>query len=133
MVRLDGDKAYWREIEEWVCEREDWEDVHKPTHDAVTENHDTTEIKSVSLSHMKVQIWGHQEDRCDYIAIVAHTDGLLHEYLVFESDMLINIESNTRIIRRNLRAFVMEVYDYDDISKRVSDNGRYEVLRNELL
>jgi hypothetical protein len=119
MVELDGEKVYWRQVEEWVCEKEEWEDVDESTHDALTCDGKRVEIKCCDLDQGKrVTIWDEQRDRSDYIAIVSHKSGKLHRYMIFESGLL-----------NDMMSTMTKKYDYYMIHIYV-EYADYDVLRD---
>jgi hypothetical protein len=137
MVWLDGDKAYWRQIELWVCEFEGWEDVHKPTHDALTEFDKKVEIKSTDISIGLVKIWKKQVENSDYIAIVTRDSEYMCRYILFSSHLLNKIEHSLDIVLTNEVKY-LRTYEYDDIYKYISITeykypDEYEVLRDEFV
>jgi len=76
---LDGDKATWRQVEKWICGRYGWDDVDKSTHDAVTEDGETVEIKSCVWRWQddrpgRITVWDGQYREADRLAVVVVAD-----------------------------------------------------------
>lgn len=132
MVWLDGEKAYWREIEEWVCEYEGWTDVHKRTHDALTDELEKVEIKSVDINNEIVKIWEKQEEESDYMAIVTRESDYLCRYMLFDSDILNYVKSNVSIRITNDIKYLRS-YNYNDIYGYVEVMHDKDIRRNEFV
>jgi hypothetical protein len=76
---LDGERATWRQAEEWICERRGWEDVDVATHDAVTRDDETIEIKSCVWRQQsgqpgRITVWDGQYRGADRLAVVVIAD-----------------------------------------------------------
>lgn len=76
---LDGDKATWRQVEEWICERHGWDDVDASTHDALSEDGEKIEIKSCVWRCRdgqpgRITLWPDQYYEADQLAAVVIAD-----------------------------------------------------------
>ncbi|WP_367176110.1 hypothetical protein [Haloarcula rubripromontorii] len=74
----DGRKP-WRQAEEWMCDRHDWEEASKRTHDAVTDAGETVEIKSCVWRYRdgrtgRPEIWVDQYLGADLLGLVVYVE-----------------------------------------------------------
>jgi hypothetical protein len=95
---LDGNKAAWRQVEEWMCERHGWDDVDASTHDALSKHGEKIEIKSCVWRCLdgqpgRITLWPPQFREADYLAAV----------VIVDMDDSVSILSQTIIHMANVR------------------------------